>query len=264
MSSRDIDIEVRRRLRAREPLYYVNKEIIAAAKPDLIIAQAHCEVCAVTPGDVQRAGCATYGSQILVLEAGSLEGIFTDIAAIAQALGKHDQGRALIARLKKRLVEIENSLAHERRPSLVMLEWTDPVFPMSNWGPELVAIARGNLLLGKANVHSRAIQWSDVRAADPEFLIVAPCGFNLKRTIEEIPILQSYSGWQELRAIQEGKVFLADGNLYFNRSGITVVNTAEIIADILHGTSFYAPPEGVTYWQSLPATTQPRIEQQPG
>jgi iron complex transport system substrate-binding protein len=260
MSSRDIDAEVRRRLRAREPLYYVNSQSIAALKPDLIIAQAHCEVCAVTPGDVERAGCATFGSQILALQAGSLEGIFADIATIAEALGQQEQGRALIARLKNRLAEIENSLVHERQPSLVMLEWTAPVFPMSNWGPELVTFARGNMLLGKPNVHSRAIEWSDVRAADPEFLIVAPCGFNLQRTLKELPVLQSYPGWRDLRAVRENKVFLADGNLYFNRSGITVVNTAEIIADILHGTSFFTSPDGAAYWQSLPATAQPSIK----
>jgi iron complex transport system substrate-binding protein len=250
LSSGEIDAEVRRLLRAHEPLYHVNQEIIATLKPDLLIAQAHCEVCAVTPGDVERSGCDLVGSQILALQAGSLDGIFEDVARVADALGKLAEGQRLISRLKCRLHDLENSLATHRRPSVVMLEWTNPVFPMSNWGPELVEIAQGNLLLGKPREHSRAIDWSDVREADPEFLIVAPCGYNLQRTLEEIPIMESYPGWRGLRAVREGKVVFADGNLYFNRSGITVVDTAEMIADILHGTSFYTAPDRAAYWQS--------------
>lgn len=253
MSSREIDAEVRRRLREKKPLYHVDRGLIASLKPDLLIAQAHCEVCAVTPGDVQRSGCDLPASSILALSAGSLQGIFDDIAAVAKALALSDEGNALIARLKHRLRAVETGLANRRRPSVVVLEWTDPVYPMSNWGPELVEIAHGNLLLGKPNEHSRAIQWSDVRQADPEILIIAPCGYGLDRALAEIPIMESYPGWFDLRAVKDGKVFFADGNLYFNRSGITVVDTAELIADILHGTSFFKSPDGSKYWQALPA-----------
>jgi len=129
---------------------------------------------------------------------------------------------------------------------------TDPVYPMSNWGPELVESARGKLLLGNPNEHSHAIDWPEVRNADPEFLIIAPSGYNLKRAIEEIPVMENYPGWHELRSVREGKVIFADGNLYFNRSGITVMDTAEMIADIIHGTSYYTPPDNVAYWQAYP------------
>ncbi len=255
MSSRQIDTEVRRRLRAGEPLYHVDRDLIASLKPDLLIAQAHCEVCAVTPGDVKKAGCDIPGSNILALDAGSIDGIFADTRKIAQAIGKGAEGDALLARLRNRFQTVSDRLQARRRPSIVMLEWTNPVYPMSNWGPELVEFACGNLLLGTPRVHSRAIDWEDVRRADPEFLIIAPCGYDLKRALAETFIMESYPGWHELRAVREGNVFFADGNLYFNRSGMTVVDTAEMIADILHGTSFFRPLPDVApaYRRSAPS-----------
>jgi iron complex transport system substrate-binding protein len=251
-SSREIDTEVRRRLRGGEPLYYVETDLIKSLNPDLLIAQAHCEVCAVTPDDIQRAGCATIGAKILPLQAGSLEGIFTDITTIADAIARPEAGQALIDRLRRRLRSLQQKVDNRRRPTLVMLEWTDPIFPMSNWGPELAELAGAQLLLGQPRVHSRAIEWSDVRQANPEVLIIAPCGFSLDRAVKELPIIENYPGWFDLRAVQEGKVFFADGNLYFNRSGPTVVDTAEMIADILHGTQFHAPLDSRGSWTQLP------------
>jgi iron complex transport system substrate-binding protein len=198
-----------------------------------------------------KRSAALAGTDILAIQAGNLEGIFEDIGRIAGTLGRADEGEQLIARLRCRLNRLENELANRRKPSVVMLEWTDPVFPMSNWGPELVDVAHGDLLLGKPGEYSRAIEWSDVRKADPEYLIVAPCGYSLKRTLEDLPILNDYPGWQELRAVRERKVVFADGNLYFNRSGITAVDTAEMIADILHGTSYYTAPDDDAYCQAL-------------
>ena len=117
----------------------------------------------------------------------------------------------------------------------MILEWTDPIFPASNWASELVEAANGNLLLGNKGEHSAAISWQSVCEANPDYLIVAPCGFNLQRTLLEIPVLEALPGWFELRAVKSGRVFFADGNKFFNRSGTTIVETAEIIAEILHG-----------------------------
>ena len=117
----------------------------------------------------------------------------------------------------------------------MILEWTDPIFAVGNWGPELVEAANGKLLIGEKGKHSAAIDWQQVRDADPEYLIVAPCGFDLARSSNELPHLQALPGWFDLRAVKEGHVTFADGNKYFNRSGITVVDTVEIIATILHG-----------------------------
>jgi len=122
-----------------------------------------------------------------------------------------------------------------------MIEWTDPIFPMGNWGPELVEIAGGEVLLGNRGQHSTAIPTDLLREADPEFLIVAPCGFSLDRALAERAALESLPWWSELRAVRAGTVAFADGNLFFNRSGMTISQTAEIIAEILHGAASGSP-----------------------
>src|SRR5437868_9183418 len=141
VSSREIDAEVTRRIRSGEPLYRIHTDVIRELAPDLVIAQAHCEVCAVTPGDVRRSGCDSPPTQILALSAGSLDGIFESIGQIARALGIENQGCALVRKERERLQAVRNRTTGERRPSVVVLEWTDPIFSMSNWGPELVEIA---------------------------------------------------------------------------------------------------------------------------
>jgi iron complex transport system substrate-binding protein len=245
--SREIDAEVNRRIRSGEPLYCIHTDLIRDLAPDLIIAQAHCEVCAVTPEDVERS-CNTPAAPVLALSAGSLEGIFHDIVRIAEALGKGRCGEELVAHERRRLDAVRQRAAARRTPSVVMLEWLDPLFAMGNWGPELVEIANGDLLLGKKGEHSSAIPFDRLREADPEFIIVAPCGFDLMRTLRERTALESHPQWNSLRAAQSGKVAYADGNLFFNRSGMTISQTAEIIAEILHGEIFEPPTQGA-HWR---------------
>ena len=246
VSSGEIDREVRRRLHVGEPLYHVHGDLIRELNADLLITQSHCEVCAVTPGDVERS-CG-HGARQLSLSAISLEEIFEGILRIAQQIGLDEQGNALVRRERQRLDIVRDKVARFRRPTVVMLEWTDPPFAMGNWGPELVDIANGDLLLGKKGEYSTSVPAEQLRDADPEYLIVAPCGFNLERSLREQSVLERYSWWQELRAVQNGNVAFADGNLFFNRSGMTVSQTAEIIAEILHGVSFVARTEGV-HWR---------------
>jgi len=257
MSSRDIDTEVRRRLKEKLPLFHIDLQQMQALKPDLLITQAHCEVCAVTPGDVERSGCDIIASQVLALQAGTLEGIYDDITSVAEAIKQADAGSALVQRMKDRADFVHDQVRSRAAPSIVVLEWTDPVFPMSNWGPELVEIANGRLALGKPGQHSRAIEWSDVREADPEFLIIAPCGFNLERAQREVSAMRQYAGWSELRAARDNKIICADGNLYFNRSGTTIIETAEILADILHGTRLHAAPQENVWRVARSPTMQP-------
>jgi iron complex transport system substrate-binding protein len=252
VSSGEIDREVRRRLRAGEPLYHVNAELIQELRPDLIITQAHCEVCAVTPGDVERSGAA--GRQI-ALSASSLEGVFESIVQISRELGIEKRGEVLVGLERKGLEAVREKAAHCRRPTLVMLEWVDPVFAMGNWAAELAEIANGELLLGTKGAYSSAISAELVRDADPEYLIVAPCGFGLERSLREQWKLEQYPWWKELQAVRSGKVAFADGNLFFNRSGMTVRQTAEIIAEILHGIPGGKPTEGVCWrWINGPAS----------
>jgi len=235
MSSREIDTEVRRRIRAGEPLYRIHTDLIQELTPDLILTQSHCEVCAVTPGDVERGEGCGLTAKMVALSASTVAGVFSSIIEIASALGLNEAGISLVEPERARLANLRARTAVMRRPSVVVLEWTDPIFPMTNWGPELVEAANGELALGNPAQHSSAIPSEQVRMADPEYLIVAPCGFNLERTCRELDVLKGYDWWNELRAVREGKVAFADGNLFFNRAGMTVTCTAEIIAEILHG-----------------------------
>lgn len=256
VSSGEIDREVTRRLHAGEPLYRLHSELIWGLKPDLVIAQAHCDVCAVTPGDVERdvvrdgcsIGAAPGTAQVMALSAGSLDGIFDDILRVAQALGVESDGRALVAAEQARLDRVRERCAGRRRPSVVLLEWTDPIFAMGNWGPELVEAANGDLLIGHKGEYSRAIPWEAVRDADPEVLVIAPCGFDLERAWGERSTLEALDGWSSLRAVRNGKVAYADGNRFFNRSGMSVTRTAEILAEMLHGEVFGERTEGV-HWK---------------
>jgi iron complex transport system substrate-binding protein len=242
VSSGEIDAEVRRRLRSGEPLYRIHVETIRDLQPDLVITQSHCEVCAVTPADLQRSGECLIPAQQLAVSASTLDEIFDGILRIAASLGLEKRGRDLVACERKRLRAVKETAARFRRPTVVMLEWADPFFAMGNWGPELMDIANGEALLGKAGEYSTAIPAERLRDADPEYLIVAPCGFNLDRALREQPVLERHRWWPELRAVRERKVVFADGNLFFNRSGMTISRTAEIIAEILHGCWFGPPP----------------------
>jgi len=248
VSSKAVDAEVNRRIRAGEPLYLLENAMIAEIAPDLIITQAHCEVCAVTPGDLERSGCLVSGAaQVMALTAGSLDGVFAGMQRVADALGFSAAGAALAAREKERLAEVTARCMAKAAPTVVLLEWAEPVFAMGNWGPELVEAANGRLLIGNKGEHSRAIPWAQVLEADPEVLVIAPCGYTLERAMAEREVLEAMPGWSSLRAVKEGKVAYADGNLYFNRSGMTVVRTAEILGEMLHGEVFGERSEGVAW-----------------
>lgn len=248
VSSKAIDAEVNRRIRAGEPLYLLKNAKIAELAPDLIITQAHCEVCAVSPGDLERSGWLVSGaSQVMALTAGSLDGVFEGMQRVADALGIAEKGQELVAAERQRLAAVTARCTRKPAPTVVLLEWTDPVFAMGNWGPELVEAANGRLLIGNMGEHSRAIPWEQVLDADPEVLVIAPCGYGLERSLAERKVLEAMPGWSSLQAVKVGKVAYADGNLYFNRSGMTVVRTAEILAEMLHSEVFGERSEGVAW-----------------
>jgi iron complex transport system substrate-binding protein len=244
VSSREIDCEVNRRIRSGEPLYRVHSERIRDLAPDIIITQGHCEVCAVTPRDLDRNnGRAPAEAQVVTLSASTLDDIFDGVMQVARALGLADRGREVVSKERARLQAVQRRTEGRPHPTVVVLEWTDPMFVMGNWGPDLVKIAHGEPLLlrnqlgsqGNDLLYSFAIPADRLREADPDFLIVAPCGFDLERSWRERTVLEALPWWNELKAVQEGRVAFADGNRLFNRSGMTVAETAEAIEEILHG-----------------------------
>jgi iron complex transport system substrate-binding protein len=237
-SSGEIDRLVRARLRAGQPLYRVDEERLARLAPDVVITQTHCEVCAVSPGDLAHvaagAAPALRRQQVVALSAGTLAGILDGFRGVAEVLGAQQACERLIAGIEARLAAVAARVAPLRRPSVVCLEWIDPIFCMGNWGPELVARAGGDDRLGVAGAHSSTGTWHQVRRVDPEVLVVAPCGFAIERTAREMPTLEAQVGWRELRAVRDGRVYLADGNRHFNRSGPSVFDSVQILAELLH------------------------------
>jgi iron complex transport system substrate-binding protein len=248
-TSLDIDRRVRERLRAGLPLYEVDEAALAALAPDFLVTQTHCEVCAVTPGDLAHGASARLSRKAIVaLSTGSLDAILEGFLAVAKVLDAAPQGEALVKQLRDRLSDVARATRDLSRPSVACLEWIDPIFAMGNWGPELVELAGGNNLLGARGVHSTSIPWDDVRRADPEVLVVAPCGFGLARTEAEMHLMAERPGFRDLRSAKTGRVYAADGNLYFNRSGPTMFETPAILAEMLHPDRVAPRHEG-TVWR---------------
>jgi iron complex transport system substrate-binding protein len=238
-SSAEIDRLVRARLAAGEPLYEVDEKLLVELAPDVLITQTHCEVCAVTPGDVARGvPSALCRRQVVALEAGTLEGILSGFVEVARVLDREARGRDFARECLDRVAAVRKRTGGLRRPRVACLEWTDPVFAMGNWGPELVDAAGGESLLATPGGHSTTTPWEAIVRADPQVLVVAPCGYPMERTLPEMPALAARAGWSELTAVKAGRVYVADGNRYFNRSGPSAFETAEILAEMLHPEAF--------------------------
>jgi iron complex transport system substrate-binding protein len=185
--------------------------------------------------------------QVAALRAGTLEGILEGFLEVAKVIGREPECHALVAKVRADVAEVELALAGASRPRVACLEWIEPLFHMGNWGPELVEHAGGQSVLGQAGEHSQAIEWERVRETDPDVIVVAACGFDLARTLREMPSFATRAGWRDLRAVRGGRVFAADGNLYFNRSSPSVFETIRVLAEILHPDRFSA--EHASAWK---------------
>lgn len=240
-SSRAVDLALKERLARAVSIYEVDAALLRRLRPDLVITQTQCEVCAVTPADVERAVCElTEGpARLLALEPNGLDDVWTDIRRVAEALGVRAAGEALAARLQDRAAAIARRAAGlGPRPRVAVVEWIDPLMAAGNWMPELVALAGGTNLFGEAGRHSPWMTWEALADADPDVIVVSPCGFDLARTRCEIGTLQAAAGWSDLAAVRAGRVFLGDGNAYFHRPGPRVVESLEILAEMLHPATF--------------------------
>ena len=243
-SSLDIDRSVKDHLSSGLPLYKVDRDRLEALRPEVIVTQSHCEVCAVSRKDVE----ASLGAELLrttdivSLRPNCLEDIWNDFAMVAAAMGIPERGRRLIETCKDRMDAIaEKTAPLSCKPTVACIEWIDPLMAAGNWVPELVEMAGGINLLGKAGEHSPWMEWNDLLEKDPDVLVILPCGFDLSRVQKEMTALTSRKDWTSLRAVGEKKVFLTDGNQYINRPGPRVVESLEILAEILHPLFVFIP-----------------------
>lgn len=235
-SSADIDARVQKIVREGLSVYRVDADALQALAPDVIVTQDHCDVCAVSLADVEAATCAWSGRavRIVSLKPDSLADVYADIGRVAGALGAEAQGKALVAGLQSRFDQARARVQGRRAPRVAFVEWVEPMMAGGNWMPELVAIAGGINLFGQAGVRSDWMQWEDLRTADPDVIVVAPCGYDLARCLQELDVLRSRPGWRDLQAVRQGRVCFADGNAYFNRPGPRLAESALMLVEMLH------------------------------
>jgi iron complex transport system substrate-binding protein len=245
-ASADIDALVRERLRTEKALYTLDLPTLEALRPDLIVTQALCDVCAVAESEVTAAACTLPGQpRVVNLEPTCLDGVFACLQVVADAADVTERGREVVAALRDRVAAVAaRASALRERPTVGVLEWIDPPFSSGHWTPELIAIAGGCPLLGDAGTRSRTLAWGDVRAADPEILLIACCGFDVARTRQDLPILARQPGFADLRSVRADRVYVTDGNAYFSRPGPRLVDSLEILAHAIDP-SVHPLPAGV-------------------
>jgi iron complex transport system substrate-binding protein len=236
-TSREIDERVKSLAGEAISVYRVFPEMLRQLEPTHIITQTQCEVCAVSLKDVEQAMAQLIGHhpQIVALAPMCLADIWKDIRIVGQSLDVTERADEVVRRLRSELDALSTLVARSnRRPSIACLEWIDPLMSAGNWVPELVELAGGRNLLGSAGKHSPWLTWDELVACDADVIAVMPCGFDIPRTRHEMPPLSQDPRWQTLRAVRDGRVFLTDGNQFFNRPGPRLVESARILAEILH------------------------------
>ncbi|MGH9584058.1 MAG: cobalamin-binding protein [Bryobacteraceae bacterium] len=236
-SSAEIDRLVKERAAAAASIYEVDTQLIRELRPTHIFTQMQCKVCAVSLDDVERAMRAGLGTDVRVvsLEPYALDDLWRDIRRVAKACGHAADGESLVAVLKQKMAVIAGRAASARtRPRVAALEWIEPLMAAGNWVPELIEMAGGANLFGVAGEHAPWMTWEQLVAADPDAIVALPCGFGLERSANDARLLANRPGWKDLKAVRAGSVYACDGNQFLNRPGPRLVESLQILAEILH------------------------------
>ena len=247
-SSAQIDAQVKQLAQEkREPedpalkalsIYAIDIDKLQELRPDVIFTQTQCEVCAVSERDVIQAIAQLTGLQPLVVSLSPyrLQDVWEDVLRVGQALGKRDQAQTLVEKYQQRLTELAvKTAAFGAKPRVAVLEWLDPLMGAGNWTPELVAYAGGENIFGEIGQHTPWLTWEELQAANPDVIVLSPCGYTLERAMQDVPLLQNHSAWTDLQAVRNGNVYAIDGNQYLNRSGPRLVDSAELLARVIWG-----------------------------
>jgi iron complex transport system substrate-binding protein len=256
-SSHAIHASVQDSMRSHTALYELDEEALAAAEPDLILTQELCRVCAVGYEQVNEVARRLPGEvTVISLEPTSVEGILNAIATVGAMTEAEDAALGVIEGLRERLKHVNEIVAARREdgfapPRVAAIEWLDPPFAVGHWVPEQVRLAGGWELLGREGGKSVETSWDAVREVDPEILVLMPCGFDLARTVDEWARLERPAGWDELRAVRDGRVFAVDGSAYFSRPGPRVIDGIELLAELIDPAAFdgMSPPDS---WTRVP------------
>jgi len=235
-SSQEIDRQVREQLHDTQSLYTLDLPRLKHLKPDLLLTQALCQVCAVDYHEVEEASFAMEPRpQVISLAPGSLAGVFDDIRRVAEATDSASKAESLITSLKARSEHIRDTTARSNhRPRVVCLEWLGPLFTAGHWIPEMVELAGGKDVLAQPGQPSAMVSWEEVIKQAPETLILMPCGFNVDRTLDEIGLVRGLPGWADLPAVTNGRVFAVAANALFSRPGPRLIDGLEVMAQVIH------------------------------
>ena len=225
-------------------VYAVDREALAAVDPDVVITQGVCDVCAVDHVLVEDA-VAELGldAEVLTLDVHSLADLFESIHRVGAAIDRDERATELVANLRERVAAVETTAARaSETPSVAVLDWLDPVMVAGHWIPEMVEIAGGEYGMADHGAHSRPREWTEVTTYDPDVLVAAPCGFDIEQTRDNLADLTDRPGFDDLRAVREGRAYVVDGHHYVNRSGPRLVDTLEYLASLCHPDLFDSPP----------------------
>ncbi|MFT7679890.1 MAG: iron complex transport system substrate-binding protein [Planctomycetota bacterium] len=241
-TSGEIDKTVRAILTDAIAVYEVDVELMRTANPDVIVTQDLCDVCAVSIDDVRRVmqELANKDVEIVSLKPLRLEDIWEDVRRVGRALGREQQAvqaaQGMIDRVQA--IGVRSQAIPGPRPKVLTIEWLDPIMVGGLWMPQLVELAGGEALVTKIGEHAPTLDLEALAALDPDVVLIKPCGFGLERTKKELPLLQSMLPWDSWSAVQDGRVYLTDGNAYFNRPGPRLVESLEILAACTHPKTF--------------------------
>jgi iron complex transport system substrate-binding protein len=240
LTSRKVDEWVRKALYHNGTIYTIDDKLMRDLRPDVILTQKLCDVCAVGYGTVARLAATLPGfAQVVNLEPSSLSDILDDVRRVARACGVSQRGEKVVKELSKRIESVRartSGIAH--KPTCFLMEWIEPPFCCGHWGPELVEIAGGHDPLGRKHEPSAEIKWEAVLNARPEVIILALCGYDVGVARRDYKLLKKFPGFSSLPAAQSGRVYAVDAKAYFSRPGPRIVDSLEILASILHPEQF--------------------------
>jgi len=245
--SNEIDRQVKEILSESLSIYTIDRDLIKSLAPDVIITQAQCDVCAVSLNDVELAlkDLLEKECRIISLQPNGLEDVYKDIQNLADQLGVGKAGTELLELSEERINIIRHKLKFiTEKPTVACIEWLSPMMVAGNWTPQIIEIGGGIPVLTEAGKHSSYIDFQDIIDADPDIILIMPCGFSIQRTLQEIGLLLDTPGWTELKAVKTQRVYIADGNQYFNRSGPRMTDSIEIMAEIINPKQFIFGYEG--------------------
>lgn len=259
-SSGEIDRLVVERVRGGAALYTLDRNTLASLRPDLIVTQSLCGVCAVAEREVESAVCTLSGRpRVVNLAPTRLSEVLRSIEAVAAAAGVADRASSVIAALEQRIdAVLARRRSVERRPRMMLLEWIDPPYTCGHWSPELVRLAGAVEGLGREGEPSRRTTWDEILAWRPEVLIIACCGLDVERALRDVPLLEAQPGWSELPCVRDGRVYVVDGSAYFSRPGPRLVDSLELLAAVLHHdqSTLRWPETALRHLTTLPASAQ--------